>query len=166
MAYDEDLKKFNKKVEKALDDLTNSKNLSSIANDLAFVIKRRTRLGYGVEKSGDNKEKLAALKTSTVASRKKKKKKGNLAQETSPTKSNLTESGQMLNSLQGRAINKMIEIGPTGDRNKKLTAYHQLGNTKMAARKYLNLAKEDIKQLTATMQDRFSIILDKVFGKN
>lgn len=166
MAIEQDMKKFRLKVERSLNELTSQSNLSPIATDLTEIIRRRTRLGYGVEKTGQPKQKLQPLASSTVRSRARKKSHGALSEKTSPKKSNLTETGQMLDSLRGRAINKLIEIGPTGDRNKKLTAYHQLGNAKLPKRRFLNLAREDIRQLTAVMQDRFSIILEKVFGKN
>ena len=168
MALNIDLKKFKEDLERAIDELSSAKTLTPIAKQTAEIIRRRTRLGQGVEETGAKKSPLAPLAASTKASRKKKSKQGKLSDKTSPNKSNLTESGEMLDSIAGRAMNRLIEISPTGARNKKLAAYHQLGRSSpsaMPARKFLNLSAEDIRQLTAVMQDEFTNILNRVFRK-
>ncbi|RTL05197.1 hypothetical protein EKK58_08595 [Candidatus Dependentiae bacterium] len=168
MSYEKDLQKFARQAEKAIDELISSKTLTPIAQKAAEIIKRRTRLGQGVAASGEKKKALAPLADSTKLSRKKKQKRGELSDLTTPNRSNLTETGEMLESLEGRAINKLIEVSVKGDRNKKLAAFHTLGRsspTFMPKRPFLNLAMEDIKQLTAVLQDEFTNILNKVFKK-
>lgn len=168
MGYEEDLKRFRSNVEKSLQELTSNKTLDLISKKTAEIITRRTRLGSGVEETGARKTPLAKLASSTKKSRSYKRSRGQLSDKTSPNKSNLTETGEMLDSIKGRAINRMIEISPTGQRNKRLAAYHQLGRTSptiMPSRKFLNLSFEDIRQLTAAMQDEFTKILNRVFGK-
>jgi phage gpG-like protein len=69
----------------------------------------------------------------------------------------------MLNSLVAKTKNEQIEIEPVGTRNKRLAAYHTEGNSKLPIRPFLDLSYEDVKQLTAKMQDSFSKILVKYF---
>lgn len=163
MSIEKDLKAFNDKINAALNDLTKKPALTPLATGLADTIRRRTRLGSGVEVLFAKKTALAKLAASTIVGRKRKKKAGTLSDKTSPTKSNLTETGQMLDALEGRAMNQLIEIGLKGDRNKKLAGYHQKGNSKLPRRPFLSLGAEDVKQLTASMQDKFSEILRRVF---
>lgn len=159
MSTESDLKKFKDKIDKALDELVSPKTLKTVGDFEASLVKRRSRLGYGVPKDGGGKVKFQDLATSTVKARKKKK----LASETTPKKSNLTETGQLLNDLVSRIEGRSTIIGHTKDRNKKIGAFHQTGGGNLPQRRYLGLAKEDIKQITANMQDAFTDILNKLF---
>jgi phage gpG-like protein len=167
MPADEDMNRFRAKLEKSLATLISQQTLSPIAIELKNIIQRRTRLGSGVEESGQPKVPLAPLAPSTRRSRKYKKGLGKLSELTSPNKSNLTETSQMLGSLRGYARKNAtagtIDIQPTGDRNRKLAAIHTLGGPKLPKRPFLNLSAQDIKQLTAVLQDKFSEILEKIF---
>lgn len=159
MSFESDLKSFRDKLDKALDELVSPKVLKEIGQFEADLIKRRSRLGSGVPKDGGAKVKFTELAPSTVVSRRKKK----LASETTPKKSNLTESGQLLNDLVSKIEGRSTVIGHTKDRNKRIGAFHQTGGPKLPQRRYLGLAKEDIKQITAIMQDKFTDILNKLF---
>src|SRR4051812_22970465 len=108
---------FQKNLQKSLEKLVSKSELDPIAQEMAQIIKVRTRLGYGAKANGESKQKLAPLKDSTIAGRKRKQKAGKLSNATAPTKSNLTDSGAMLDSLKGRAVNQLIEIRPEGERN-------------------------------------------------
>lgn len=163
MGYDEDMDKFRKKIDQSLAQLLSQQTLGPIAVELKNIIQRRTRLGSGVDQTGAPKTPLADLASSTKLSRQRKKTAGLLSDKTSPNKSNLTETGQMLDSLKGSSRKGEIIVEPTGDRNKKLSAIHTLGGPKLPKRRFLDLAAQDIKQLTATLQDKFSEILDRVF---
>ena len=167
MGYPEDMEKFRKLIDTSMKELINQQTLGPIAIELKNIIQRRTRLGSGVEQTGAPKTPLAELASSTKKGRARKKELGLLSDKTSPNKSNLTETGQMLNSLRGYARKKAdagtIDIQPTGDRNKKLAAIHTLGNPELPKRRFLDLSLQDIKQLTAVLQDKFSEILDRVF---
>jgi phage gpG-like protein len=159
VSIESDLKAFNDKLQRALEELVSSKNLQQIGDFEAGLVKRRSRLGYGVPTDGGSKQKFKALAPATIASRKRKK----LASETTPKKSNLTETGQLLNDLVAKIEGRSTIIGHTKDRNKRIGAFHQTGGGRLPQRRYLGLAKEDIKQITAQMQDIFTDILNKLF---
>ncbi len=159
MSVEKDLDAFNKKIQKALDELIGPKTLKTIGNFEAGLIKKRSRLGYGVPKDLGPKQKFADLATSTVKARKKKK----LAGETTAKKSNLTETGQLLNDLVSSIEGRSTIIGHTKDRNKRIGAFHQTGGSNLPQRRYLGLATEDLKQIKAQMQDIFTDILNRLF---
>ena len=164
MSFESDLNNFRRKIEQALAQLTSNSNLQPIAKDLEEIIRRRTRLGKGVDVNGGPNVPLKALKKSTKRSRKYKQKRGLLSEKTSPNKSNLTDTAQLIDSLKGRAINKLLEIKPTGGRkNSKLTNIKVAAYQEAAGRKFLGLSKQDIKQLTAVMQDSFNEIVNRIF---
>jgi hypothetical protein len=126
---------------KAKMDLVSEKATQGVADFAASMVKKRTRLGYGVNVG--EKQKLDALSPSyklyrqgkiaffskgTGSSRLripyKPKNKPALYEETTPTKSNLTFTGQMLNSLYGKAIGAgRFLISLSGDRNKTVAGY-------------------------------------------
>jgi len=91
-----------KNMQKAIDAALHRSKMKENAELMAKLIKERTRKGGGVKKVGGNVSKLRALAPSTIASRRRKK----LHSATSPGKSNLTETGQMLDALYGVGIKK------------------------------------------------------------
>jgi len=159
MSFESDLKKFQDKIDKALDQLTTGDSLKSIGAFEAELIKRRSRLGFGVPEDFGPKVKFEPLAPSTIKARKKKQ----LAAETSVNKSNLTETGQLLNDIVAKIKGRETIIGHTKDRNKKIGAFHQEGGGNLPQRRYLGLAKEDLKQIKAKLQDNFNEILNKLF---
>lgn len=75
---------------------------------VAGLIKTRTRSGHGEE--GGRETRLAPLKASTIRRRGILKRQGLLSKETSPGRSNLTESGDMLNSITTKVTSTGLEL--------------------------------------------------------
>lgn len=88
------LKKLARQVEKVID----SGELDFIIEEVPKIIMRRTRLGKGVSLSGEL-EKLKPLSPEYIKMRKRLA--SDLSTLTTPKKSNLTASGQLLSSIQG-----------------------------------------------------------------
>ena len=114
-----------------LGDPANMKRYGQMAADM---IRTRTRLGYGVEKDGAERSRLKPLSDKTIEAR-----KGNIAfftspstgkpigfepderpklhEHTTPSRSNLTRSGQLLDSVQVTKVEQgRVRVGPAGDR--------------------------------------------------
>lgn len=161
--FEKELQDFADKVNKALNYLVEPKSLRSLGAKEAEVIKRRTRLGYGVPEDGGPKDKFANLKDSTKLSRKYKGRQGKLSDQTSPNKSNLTSTGKMIDSIVSKVEDRTTVITIEGDR-KSIAAYHQAGTSRMRKRRFLGLAAEDIQQIKAFMQDRLNQIIGNLFG--
>lgn len=126
------------KISASISKFFSKSNMKDIAEKGAELIKSRTRSGKGVDVSGGEERALKPLARSTVERRRRK----NLHPSTSPGKSNLTESGKMLDSIQGTvdsANNPRIEIA--GAKNRKKASEVQ------GDRPFLNLSKKEIDTL-------------------
>jgi hypothetical protein len=144
------------------------KELSKIGKDktqeyadfLAEDIKKRTRLGYGVENNGDEKEKFKPLKSSTKESKKRHQAKGQLSEYTSPNKSNLTDTGRMTENIKGKGLTPTSgEVFVDGERNKEIAGYHEVGGGRLPKRPFLHADRLQIKRLTDFIRKD---ILDKI----
>lgn len=94
-------KRVNNFVEKGLDD----KLLNKVGSNTVKQIVKRTRLGKGVKKPGGGAAfKLLPLRNSTIDYRDNYS--VNLSQFTRPNRSNLTATGQLLDSITHKIISK------------------------------------------------------------
>jgi hypothetical protein len=93
MKPSEKLQQIRRKVESTLAD---NKDLDFLLKEIPMQIEKRTRLGKGVSDTGEL-IKLNPLSEGYV----KQRKKGKLSSLTSPKKSNLTRTGEMLSSIFG-----------------------------------------------------------------
>ena len=87
---------MNKELNAIIEAATDRNTMREVSSDMAENIKNRTRDGLGVNKSGQEVP-LKSLRPSTVTKRRQKK----LHISTTPETSNLTETGRMLDSLEG-----------------------------------------------------------------
>jgi hypothetical protein len=90
-----------KPIQKAVQKAVNRSNMSKDAKLMAREMRIRTRLGKGVDRQGGRLKRLKPIKESTITNRKRTKAKGKLHPHTSPRKSNLTETGKLLDGLDG-----------------------------------------------------------------
>lgn len=124
-----DLNKIKKSVEKDLID---------VGEEAVKLIKKRTRLGFGVSEHGKPKKKLKKLSSGYVSARKRNKPKG----PTTPSKSNLTLSGDMLDDLEAtEKSDGTIEIGFSNKKEEEKAGWVS------EDRPFNNLSKSEIKQL-------------------
>lgn len=112
----------------------------------ASEVKKRTRIGYGVADQGSPQQKLKPLEKSTIDKRKRTKARGELAAETTPARSNLTETGQLLDSIKVRLEGGSVVVYLDGERN-KLVADHV-----SKQRPFFNLSKTNQKTLLAFIE--------------
>jgi hypothetical protein len=128
MSATTDIARFLKDCFKVFDKFGDKAAMTAIAKAAAEMIRVRTRLGYGVP--GDNKERQKLKTLSDGYKLFRKKHRGELYDETTAAKSNLTFTGQLLNSLKEKKITKnSATVGATGTRkgesltNEKLSEY-------------------------------------------
>lgn len=118
------IKKVFQNIEKAINDAVKAKELRPLAEYAIDLIVKRTRLGYGVNRQFGSKVKLKKLSERYIEQRERSR----LSGLTRPGTSNLTFTGQLLDSL--RIISQSgssIKIGPQGRRK------DGLGNDEVAA---------------------------------
>jgi phage gpG-like protein len=138
-------------IQQALKSLLSKEYLREIGVEASNLIRTRTRLGYGVEKAGAERQKLAPLKPST----KKRRKKLQLNENTNPGKSNLTETGQLLSSIAVLEVSKTgVTVGPKGIRtdrkkNEDIAEWLAKGDPSRNrdARPFISLSKVEQKRL-------------------
>jgi hypothetical protein len=151
MSAQDDIKQFIKELarlkKKAEDELLD------IGKEAVKLIKKRTRLGYGVDSHGAKKTKLKALSTPYKATRKKHKPQG----PSTASKSNLTYTGEMLDDLEAvRKSDNSIKI------DLKTTHSKDKAEWVSEDRPFNNLSKAEIKQLRQQLQKAINKEADKV----
>lgn len=149
-------KNFKRKIENALreaqKDIKKKRVLDPIGEGLADEIKKRTRLGYGVDRNGGRQQKLKPLKDSTRKSRAYMKRKGKLHPDTSPAKSNLTMTGEMTDSITNKARDGKItlEVGT------KYAIYHQDGD-----RPFMHLTSDQVRGQEKKLRDLLKRLIQR-----
>jgi len=180
-------KKIGKSLADAVKAATNKLQMLKYGLFASSQIKTRTRLGYGVSEHGAKREKLAQLQDSTIRQRggkvsykegkrsvkKNKKAKAKLSELTTPSKSNLTNTAQMIDSI---GVNKYRDqyasIGPSGVRddgktNAEVAGYATDGDLQRnrKPRPFLNLSDLETKRLQDEVRKDLTNILERQLTK-
>ncbi len=134
---------INKRLERAQDKTV----FSAVAKMASDLIKKRTRLGYGVEKDGANKTKLKGIKDKTIEQRQRKKKMGLLHNNTTPKKSNLTDTGQLIDAIGSRATQRYGEVFISEKRKDRAVNSDIVEGQSDMGRKFFNISNAEYKQL-------------------
>jgi hypothetical protein len=109
LSIEVDIRKFGKRLKRVAEDAFESKEIRDALGAFAVEqIVKRVRLGYGVKEQGGSRQKLKPLSDTYREFRKRYS--GQLSQFTSVKRSNLTLSGQMLDSLTHSTPRKSIVI--------------------------------------------------------
>jgi len=98
-----ELKKFIDQLDKAIrTGMTRPRMTKEVAETVKRQVKDNTRAGFGIQKK--SRAPLKKLKPGTVRRRQTK----NLSGETNPSKSNLTETGKMLDTLEANVTGRTV----------------------------------------------------------
>ena len=135
--------------------LKNTARMRALGEAAIILIVRRTRLGktytrervrVALDKIRDRPKRLAALSPNYVKFRKKNRRL--LSRFTNPTRSGLTFTGEMLDSMRVKRASKgSVVIGPRGRRNENLARWHEAGAGRLPARPFNNLSVLEARQL-------------------
>lgn len=161
MASKVNTQKFQKYMQSLYEEFGSTATLREVGDYAADRIAKRTKLGKGVAGEGQEAFPLKPLSEGYVKARKRKRTSGTLDNTTSPKKSNLTLTGQMLRALQ------VLQVLPykviVGVKSTSRTD-SDLNNSEVAGfvskdRPFLNLSKAElngIQSLIRKIMDRFS----------
>lgn len=127
-------------IQKLAENVVDEKTLKIIGEELANDIRTRTKFSNVVKKFGASPTRMPFLQPSTILQRQKKR----LAPDTSAKTSNLTETGEMLNSIRYKTSKNAVSLYLAGDRNRKIAGYHMAGTRRMVARPFFNLDKFNV----------------------
>ena len=138
-------------ADKIVKEATSNDSLQNIGNEAAYLIKKRTRLGYGVSEQYGNKVKLKPLSKKYI----KQRKNDDLSNATTPNKSNLTKTGEMLDSMNAKVKGDgVVNIG-VDDNNLDKAGWVSKD------RPFNNLSDAEIKQLENKIRDN---LINKIKG--
>lgn len=125
------------------------KELRQLGDLSAEAIVNRTRDGFGVVRTGARKSRLKPLSSQYIEFRKRFR---SLSNDTSPKKSNLTLTGQMLESVrtkkvrQGTRGNARVIVEPGTRKLFKRAEFNAL-----RGRIFMNLSKKELKEINQFM---------------
>lgn len=153
---EEVLREIKLKVNRSFDRAITSGLAKSIANDMAAQIVKRTRLGKGVNKSG-KLVKLKALKKNSKYI--KRRRKGPIDSTTSPKKSNLTFTGQLLRAIKGSSSGRKIIIILSNNRNDGILNSDIVEWQEKQGRRFFDLSKSEANKFTRIIRQK---ILDQI----
>lgn len=142
---------FAKKLDKALTQIkkdAESKLLDKAAEGLRDDMKARIRRGFGVSTNGGKKKPFKPLSDSY----RKQRKNMTLSSETSRGKSNVTQTGDMIDSMTVKNGKVTLE----GDENKKKAGYVQ------ETRPFMHASKQEIKRVTQNLREQVYALLDRL----
>lgn len=153
-----------KRINAAVTESIKPRELEPVGRFAVDIIVKRTRLGYGVSRNYGFKEQLKRLSKSYV----KYRGRVSLGELTTPKKSNLTLTGQMLRSMAViSAVPGKVEIGPTGNRRKRGNEEKTPTNAAVAAyqedqgRTFNRMSIYEIQQVLRFYRRSFGDLLNK-----
>jgi len=147
-------KKLKELSEQIVKEVTNTQFMLELGGKASNLIFKRTRLGYGVSQQGSDKERLKPLSDSY----KKVRKAHPQSTNTSPAKSNLTRTGEMLDAIQPiKTAIGSVTIGLKDSINSNKAQW----NTEKG-RPFMNLSSAEMKQIQNFLRDKINSILDKL----
>ncbi len=157
-----DMRKFQAAMDRVLKDVSSPAAMREIGNEAADRIRKRTRLGKGVAAPGADPIPLKPLSDSYKDARKKQRgNKGKLSSFTSAGKSNLTFTGQMLDSLRVLTQSaSSVVIGLYGNR-KGGGSNSEVGGFVSEVRPFLNLSKAEMNGLARIIRERIDAALKR-----
>lgn len=178
------LKDVERALKEAINKINSPQELRKIGEIAAEMVRTRTRLGYGVREDRGKRQKLKPLADST-----KKVRAGKLAFKnirgtvvpfppdleenkvklhplTSAGKSNLTRSGQMLDSWKVISVGQgRVLIGPTGQRDDGLTNEQVAEFSEELGRPFGYITDIEYKRLVDEVRKRLTKIAESILTK-
>lgn len=129
------------------------------------IIKDRTRSGTGITEDDGSAKKLKKLADSTIKGREYLKSKGKLSSETTPKTSNLTQSGQMLDSIKLKKVsNKKYSVVFKEGRNDGERNVIIKNRVEKAGRVFFGLTKTERRILEKNLAKKINEVIKKIFG--
>lgn len=167
MAAKDDLKKFVAELSKEIKNILNKSQQELVGKEMRDIIYRRTKSGKGVTDDTSEKAGLKSLKKlSPPYIEKRKTHTGQKGEFFSPTRSNLTLTGQMLSSLTSKSQDNKISVyvkdnsRSDGNTNNKIAEY-----VSQQGREFLNLAVEEQRIVKKRIEDMIRENIRRKFGK-
>lgn len=148
----------------ALAKVISRNGMTPIAKEMADTVRIRAQLGGSVESTGKAKKPFKKLSPDYVEQRKKFK---GLSNKTTPRKSNITRTGQLIESLRGEPKSNGFDIIAEGGRDDS-----DLTNSQVAkyvadqGRPFLDLSDKELKQLTRLIEESLADEIENCLNRS
>lgn len=154
---DQQLRGFSDRLKQSIVAARSPKVLREMGEKAIELIVKRTRLGFGVESHGQERERLKALSPGYVIQRGRFE---SLSSFTAPKRSNLTLTGQMLDSMAVLRVGQgSVVVGPSGTRDDGLTNAEVAGYVTAGGRPFNFLSRLEQEQVVRFYRNRFGDLL-------
>lgn len=115
-----------------MDNVFSTSTMNEIAESIAETIRKRTRQGKGISSKDENSKLTTLKKLSPDYIDIRKKYNAELHSQTNPRKSNLTATGQLLDSIEGKGEKNKITIEINDERGPGIDGRKSnVGNNKL-----------------------------------
>ena len=148
---------FTRDIDRAIDESFDTNYLNQIGSQITDQIRIRTRAGFGVKSNGARQQRLRRLSPNYVETRRFARSIGLLSDATSPRRSNLTFSGNMLDSIIHTVSNRNINFAFSNKRAEEVAEEVQT-----RGRPFFNLSGPEINKLTRQFNNRIRTFLIRV----
>lgn len=130
---------------------------TGVANDLSDQIRKRTRLGYGVS-SDSTQQGLAPLTQGYINQRRRSE----LFGQTTPAKSNLTRTGELLNAIAATGSPGVITVFINDSRSTGNIGNNKLREYVEEKRPFFALTKSERNNLIRTLKSQLLSTVQKL----
>jgi len=158
----------NKKLDRLVASARSKSAMKRLAEGVAEQIRKRTRLGYGVDRSGAKQTKLKPLKSEKYIRRRQiARKGGELSGNTSPKRSNLTFTGQLLDAIKGKALRageSVVYVDENRD-DGVLNSDIIDGQENIQGRPFYHISKTEYTNIVRGIRTVLRKQIDSLFGK-
>jgi hypothetical protein len=147
------------RAQRAVVDAVSAKATKAVGEKAVEIVRRRTRLGYGATENFGQRSRLKPLSSKYVAFRSTF---SELYSQTTPKRSNLTLTGQMLDSLRViSSVRGAVVIGPKGARDDEKTNEEIAGYVSEQGRPFLFVTTLEFNQLFRFYRQTFTDLLKR-----
>lgn len=132
-------------LKRSLSEIRTPEYMQKLGEFVAEKIRIRTRLGFGVENEDAEKKRMEGLKDSTISARERLRARGELHPQTTAKRSNLTATGQLLDSIKPKKVTpRTVTVGPTGQRRGESLTNQKVAEGLFAqGRKFATLSRDE-----------------------
>ena len=145
------------KVKQTVSSLGKRSIMKQIGRDLTKEIVRRTRLGRGVKEQGSGTVPLKPLAASYKKQRQRLRRRSTLSSKTTPAKSNLTKTGEMLDDMTFTTRPKEVEIFFRSQESRRKAQIVQ-----DQGREFMKLSKKEITDIAKIIEAQLKKALSKL----
>lgn len=142
-------KKLDIQLRTLLSGIVKKSVMLEIAEQAKSLVVERTSRGFGVKAPEGKAERLKGLSDSYKKKRRRLKAQGRLSGQTTPTKSNLTQTRQMLDSVDARASEARAEVFLNNERARD-KAELQAND----GREFMNLSKTEVNKIKVELEKK------------